>query len=250
MKFRRDKQCPALMGFNLQGHAKLIYCGQWSCPRCSKKLARKWANRVRVHITETSRLDGEAWYMLTVTLGSSEKEVSSAYRKLKKLWNRLRMSITRQVKAKWQYCAFVEGQPHRQSMPHFHIILNVIPPGVLGKKGVVTQHAVHNYAHRMGWGFEADFSTVTDEKAAWYVSKYVSKGSSVIPRGFRRVRVSRKWTPFVKDPLKILIVRAQGEGLEKYLERVQDLTNVSLDDLRSEYQTAVYELQEQQQHAV
>lgn len=249
MKFSTDRHCPTLIGFTLQGKARIIYCGQWSCPRCSKKLARKWANRVRIHITETTRIDGENWYMLTVTLGSTEKEVAPAYRKLKKLWNRLRMSITRQVKTRWQYCAFVEGQPKRQSMPHFHIILNVIPPKIVGKKGRVTKHAVHNFAHRLGWGFEADFQAVTDDDASYYVSKYVSKGSAVIPRGFRRVRVSRRWTPFPLDPLKRLIVRRQGETLPDFFTRVQELTDTPLDDLYSEWSTATYELGELQSHA-
>jgi len=249
MSFSTRHSCPALIGFTLQGKAKLIYCGQWSCKTCSRKLARRWANRVRNHLAETTRIDGESWYMLTLTLGSSEKRVDLAYIKLKKLWNRLRMSITRQAKIKWQYCAFVEGQPKRQSMPHFHIIMNVIPPKCLGKKGVVTKHAVHDFAAKLGWGFEADLQSVTDEKASYYVAKYVSKGSAVIPRGFRRVRTSRRWTPFQKDPLKRLIVRRAGEPLPDYLIRVQELTNTPLDDLYSEYSERTYELQELQSHA-
>lgn len=191
--------------------------------------------------------NGTAWYMLTLTLGGSEKEVAPAYRKLKKLWNRLRMAITRQVSGKWQYAAFVEGQPKRKSMPHFHIIINVIPPTMLGKKGKVTKHNVHNFAHRYGWGFEADFKAVSDDKAAWYVAKYVSKGTMVIPRGFRRVRTSQHWTPFVKDPEKRLIVRRAGETLPDYLIRVQEFTDTALDDLHAEYATAAYELEAQQQ---
>lgn len=249
MPFSTTRKCPTLVGFNHEGHCKIIYCGQWSCKHCSKVLARRWANRIRNHITETTRKDGVQWYMLTLTLGSGYKSPELAFTKLKKLWNRLRMAISRAIKIRWQYCAFVEGQPHRQSMPHFHIILNVIPPACIGKKGQVTQHATHNFANRLGWGFEADFGTVTDEKAAWYVAKYVSKGAHIIPRGFRRVRVSRAWLPFVRDPLKRLMVRRKSEALQDYLLRVEDWTNKSIDDLKSEYIQSTYELQEMQQHA-
>ena len=249
MTFRKSRVCPTLIGFNHEGHAKIIYCGQWSCKHCARVLARRWANRVRNHITETARLNGEQWYMLTLTLGSGYRSVERAYLALKKLWNRLRMAITRAVNIKWQYCAFVEGQPHRQSMPHFHIILNVVPPAVVGKKGQVTKHATHNFAHKLGWGEQADFGTVTDEKAAWYVSKYVSKGASVIPRGFRRVRVSRHWLPFTKDPFKRLMVRRKSEPLQDYLLRVEEWTDQPIDDLKTEYIQATFELQEMQNDA-
>jgi hypothetical protein len=229
------------------GKAKLIYCGQWSCERCAKRQARRWANRIRKHMALSTSNGGAAWFMLTLTLGGSEREVEPAYRKLKKLWNRLRMAINRQVSGKWQYAAFVEGQPKRKSMPHFHIIIDIIPKQMLNKKGKVTQHNVHNMAHKYGWGFEADFGVISDEKAAWYVSKYVSKGAAVIPRGFRRVRTSQHWTPFDRDPEKRLIVRRSGEALPDYLIRVQEFANVPLDDLHSEWATAVYELDAQQQ---
>lgn len=249
IKFRRERQCPVTLGFTLQGKCKVIYCGQWSCSRCSKLLARRWARRVLLHLRKTTADDGMQWYMLTVTLGSAELDVSRAYQKLKKLWNRLRMSITRQVKIKWQYCAFVEGQPHRQSMPHLHVILNLIPPDCYGKKGKVTQHAVHNFAHALGWGFEANFQAVTDDRASFYVAKYVSKGSRAIPRGFRRVRVSRQWATVPRDPLKKLIVRAYGETLDCYLLRVENLTNTDIQDLLAEYNTAIYDLGAQQINA-
>jgi len=151
------RKCPVLFGFDRNGFAKLIYCGQWSCPDCAKRLSRKWAVRVKLHIQEGEKTGEEKWYMLTLTMGRGEHNPTDAYKKLRKLWNRLRMAINRSnVDFRWQYAAFVEGQPKRRNMPHFHIIMDTLPPAKRNKRGEITKHALHDWAHKMGWGFEAD----------------------------------------------------------------------------------------------
>lgn len=238
-------KCPVIFGYDKKGNTKLIYCGQWTCPNCAPRLARKWAIRVKVHIGIEQDRTTYQWYMLTLTLGSTYKEPVAAYGALKKLWNRLRMAIARDHPGdKWQYAAFVEGQPKRQSMPHFHIIMDVQPPAKRNKKGVITKRAIHDYAHKMGWGFEAELKPVNSQKAASYVSKYVSKGAGVVPKGFRRVRVSRGWSPLVKDPDKRLIVIRKGEELHEYLDRVNEFTGVPHEELYEKYLDAERQLEE------
>jgi len=239
MKFRTEpKKCPALVGFTIKGEARLIYCGQWSCEHCRKIISRKWAIRVKTHLQADKDYTGDTWYMLTLTLGSGYKDVFKAFKGLRKLWNRLRMHINRETGSHWQYCAFVEGQPHRDNMPHFHVIMNIAPHGVYGKRGTITKHATHTFAHKLGWGYEADMKAVEGDKASWYVSKYTSKGAGTVPKGFRRVRTSRGWAKLPKDPARMLIVRAKTEQIQDYILRVADITGREMDDLYEAWEIA------------
>jgi len=116
--------------------------------------------------------------------------------------------------------AFVEAQPKKRKMPHFHIITNVPAPYR------IKDFAVHN-----GFGHQAKQDEITSTKAAYYVSKYVSKGDPNMPKKFRRVRVSQKWAklpPFVGDHL---FVKSKNELLRDYLIRVHEATGRGLDDL-------------------
>jgi len=229
-------RCPVTFGFDRNGFTRLIYCGQWSCPDCAKKLAKRWAVRIKLHIQKDTQDYALKWYMLTLTLGRGHSDPQLAYKALRKLWNRLRMAINRfDDSRKWQYAAFVEGQPKRQNMPHFHIIMDNQPPCKRNKKGEITKHALHDWAHRMGWGFEADLGQVDHDKAASYVAKYVSKGSGVVPPGFRRVRVSHGWTKLPKDPERKLLVLQKAESIVDFILRVGDRTSVEYSILVDRY---------------
>jgi len=220
MKFAK-RSCPVLCAFKTNGQATIILCGRWNCPVCAKKLAKQWARRVYLHLELRGVETGELWYFLTLTLGSGYKDPGRAFGQLRKLWNALRMYITRK-KGKWEYVAFVEGQKHRRNMPHFHIIMSLEPPDCRGKRGLVTDHAVHAFAVRRGFGFEAKLETVTSHRAAHYVSKYASKGTDITPKGFRHVRASRGWT---RPPKKLpYLVPAKGEDIAHFLLRVHDIT--------------------------
>lgn len=217
----------------------MIYCGQWACPDCAKRLSKKWAVRVKIHIQKDEKTIGVGWWMLTLTLGRGAKDPVEAYKALRKKWDRLRQAINRSGNAgAWQYAAFVEGQPKRQNMPHFHIIMDVQPPAKRNKKGVITKHAIHNWAHKMGFGFEADLKPVTGAGAAGYVAKYVSKGSGVVPKGFRRVRVSHGWQKLKIDPDKRLIVIKANETLMNYIVRVAEETGLDHNTIVGRYFSA------------
>lgn len=191
---------------------------------------------MKLHIQAEGIENEKTWFMLTLTMGRGEHNPTDAYKKLRKLWNRLRMAIGRgNMGIAWQYAAFVEGQPKRQNMPHFHIIMDTLPPAKRNKKGEITKHALHDWAHSMGWGFEADLGQVDHNKAASYVAKYVSKGSGVVPHGFRRVRVSQGWTKLTKDPERTLLVLQKNESVVDYILRVGDRTSVDHSTLVDRY---------------
>jgi len=128
--------------------------------------------------------------------------------------------MKRNIQGKWEYCAFVEGQPERDDMPHFHIISTRKCP----KR--IKDVAVWN-----GFGHQAKQKRVNSGGAAFYVAKYASKQASNTPRGFRRVRTSSGWTPLPTRDSCTIYVQAAKEGLQDYLARVASETMVPLDTI-------------------
>jgi len=216
------KRCPTQKAFNYKGEVVNVYCGSWSCKRCGKVNSKMWAWRVCIQIENA---EGRA-YFWTLTLGSGFKTKEQGFKALPKLFDTFRKMVQRAV-GKWTYCAFVEGQPKRGNMPHFHII-SMVPAPV----------RIKDLAVRAGFGYMADEQRVSDKKAASYVAKYTSKGFEDAPAKFRRVRTSRNWAKlpeFKGDPL---LVKGKVESVTAYLLRVEVHTSVTIDELWERWQLA------------
>lgn len=233
----KSKQCPVSVCFTKSGETRLLRCGKWNCPHCSRLLSKKWAKRVIRFIEwENFIATGDPqsimprFYFMTFTLKGKRLSIHKAYELLPVLWERLRKRFQRMY-ADWQYIAFVEGQPKRQNMPHFHVISNYEPPAKRNAQGVITQHNMHNFAHSVGFGFEADLQPVDTITAAFYVTKYMSKQGTEAPKNFRRVRASAGVEKLPPNTDKKYIVRSRGEGVMQYIARVADVTGQNPIDL-------------------
>ena len=224
------RKCPVLVGFTTQGATRLIPCGQWSCKKCAPRLARRWAVRVRKHIESRPKNRKTKFYFVTLTLGSRYRNTSQGFAAIRLLWDKLRKRFQRTY-PDWQYVAFVEGQPKRGGMPHFHVITNHPPPAKRNKHGEITRHNLHNWAVEMGWGHQAELDYLTGSKAASYVAKYATKQHPSTPKGFRRVRASNDWTKLPSDPNRRLIVQANGEDIAHFILRVHELTSLPAEQL-------------------
>lgn len=212
------KRCPQFYAFNQDAQLIAVRCGSWYCPHCMKINARQWGWRVTIHLTATGK---SAWFW-TLTLGRKYKTAEQGFAALPKLWDRLRKYMSRLQPGRWEYVAFVEGQPHRGHMPHFHIIsLSKCPK------------RLKDVAVWAGFGYEAKEAKITGRQAASYVAKYASKQSPKTPRGFRRVRASRSWSKLPKRPDVCLIVQAMDESLQNFLVRVASDTQHPLDEVVS-----------------
>lgn len=181
-----------------------------------KKNAQLWSWRVNIHV---SRHHGPC-YFWTFTLGRKYKTAEDGFAALPKLWDRLRKFIQRRVKGTWEYCAFVEGQPKRGHMPHFHVISLTKCP-----------RRIKDVAVWNGFGYEAYEDRINSGKAASYVSKYASKQSPKTPTGFRRVRASRGWAQLPVRENPEIYVQAAKESLQDYLTRVASETAIPLDEI-------------------
>jgi hypothetical protein len=154
------------------------------------------------------------------------------FKALPRLWDAFRKAVQRALKekgvtGKWSYLAFVEGQPKRQYMPHFHILSSHKSPKRL-----------KDMAMYAGFGYEAKEKPVDGVKAMSYVAKYASKQAQETPKNFRRVRASQDWAKlptFDGDPL---FVKARDETLTNYLQRVNEATGVDMDTLLDRWSLA------------
>jgi hypothetical protein len=204
-----------------------------------------WARRAAKAANElTNEEQGELWF-LTLTLGRSVKSVQVGYSLLPGLWDTTRKNYQRKL-GSFSYLAFVEGQPNRSYMPHFHILTVEAPPVRPGKHGNITQHSLHDWAHALGWGFEAKLLIVNGPEAMAYVAKYASKISPFTPKSFRRVRASRDWPKDDKPKGGAWITPAFKEDIPHFLQRAADFTGLAIEDCYTAYSTLMDEIKDSQ----
>lgn len=246
MSFKRSLRefCPVSICFTKTGETRLLRCGKWSCPHCAKLLSKRWAKRVYQHIQEQQTVtaenplaDTKQFWFMTFTLKGKRLTTERAYVLIKKIWGKFRKQMQRKYR-EWQYVAFVEGQPKRQNMPHFHVISDCQPPARRNKHGIITKRAMHDYAHSLGFGYQADLSQVSGRKAAFYVAKYVSKQGTSVPKNFRRVRTSQDWLKLPENPERKYIVKSRGEGMGSFVSRVATETGLSEADVYTRFAVA------------
>lgn len=214
--------CPTAIAFNAMGKTAPIWCGSWSCARCQVVNAKLWAWRVRIHVAE----QGNQAFFWTLTLGSHFRTASAGFDALPRLWDVIRKRVKKDV-GQWSYCAFVEGQPKRGYMPHFHVVSMQKSPKRL-----------KDYAVQCGFGHQAIEEPITSDQGSYYVAKYASKQSPFTPKGFRRVRTSQDWAKLPEGHWPKLIVRSRSETLMDFLLKVESETGVSIDLLYDRYEMA------------
>lgn len=208
------RKCPVMKAFTIHGTVVAVFCGSWSCPRCAKMNARKWAWRTALQMN-----DNPAPYRFwTLTMPGGMRSPWVAFQKLPEMWDAMRKTMQRQYGA-WLYLAFVEGQAHRNGMPHFHVITGQPAP-----------YRLKDLAAHLGFGYQAWDVLVNSSQGAQYVAKYASKGDPAMPRNFRRVRACRAWEKLPNHVRVPYICQRKGEDLAAFLVRVSEETPLSVDD--------------------
>lgn len=227
--------CPYGIGFNNAGKAVPLLCGKWSCEKCRVVLAKQWAWRASLHITNTN----SQAYFWTLTLRSDIRTAYQGFRVIPKSWDSLRKTMQRKT-GKWSYLAFVECHPKRSHIPHFHV-LSLTPSPVVGSH---IAKPIKDLAYNSGFGYMATEELVASWKAAWYVAKYASKHDSSIPRNFRRCRSSRDWAKLPEQTLPAYMVKSKAEHLWEFIQRVSDCSGVVQETLLLRWRVAcnIYEV--------
>jgi hypothetical protein len=198
--------------FTAEGEIQLLSCGSWTCPHCGLVNAFHWALRVHYGIALWRPKPAYFW---TLTLPAWVERPQTGYSilpaRFKNFANKLRYRL-----GAWYYVAFVEEHPHRNFIPHFHIISLQKSP-----------ERLKDLANSAGFGYQAMEVPIDGAKAAWYVSKYTTKQGFEMPRRFRRVRVCQAW-PSLPDPIYETQVYPMlpRETVRAYCARISDLVGL------------------------
>lgn len=223
-----------MVAFTKAGTPKLLYCGKWSCRICRKQNAMEWADDARHCLRKAPMKWGKPKFW-TFTLPSRITSVAQGYAEIKRLWDNMRQELKRD-QGKFPYLAFVEGQPKRGGMPHFHVIIYAHVPLRYQRRREAEKN-IKDFAVHIGFGHQAKEEKITSGKAANYVTKYVSKSTPGMPKYFRRVRASQDWIRKPKPAKQQWVVRARGEQVSDYLLRVEEVSGRSVDEIQADYST-------------
>lgn len=221
-------KCPTgIRAFNAEGNVVRIACDRWTCPVCGRALSWRWAERVRYGI---ALWPGMA-FLWTVTLPGSVRTPERGFQVLRGAWDNLRKSLQRQLPA-FHYAAFVELHPHRSGIAHFHIVSLHKCPGRL-----------KDVAHHAGFGYQAKEQEITGKEVAGYVAKYTSKQGAEMPKGFRRVRLSRTWPKLPAPLYDVPVLPAKpSESLQEYFLRIAARADITPPDAAARWEHPEYDL--------
>ena len=165
-------------------------CSSWErCPECSERKRRYLARIIDLGITD--RIGAGYTYFLTVNAPGTNEHRRWVQGKITRqrpscechdnglslgewnadasaCWNRFRLSLSRLVDGSLTFIRSVEVQ--KRGALHLHVILNVDRP--------LIPEEVQALALAAGFGCVFDLQVVNSaQKAAWYISKYVTKSA-------------------------------------------------------------------------
>lgn len=131
-------------------------CKSWSCPSCRPIKA----NIVRNYVKENFTSDN--LYMLTLTFYHSGSPLKT-WENLGSCWNRMRTYIAKRY-GTFKYLRIVE--PHKEGgWPHLHVLID----------GFICDKEIVKMVTNWGFGWNMHNERVSIDRAAKYVSKYLSK---------------------------------------------------------------------------
>jgi hypothetical protein len=120
---------------------------------------------------------------------------------------------------------------HATGVPHLHMLLSRPLPikTKYGYEGAGTSaHAVHDYAHSVGFGFMAEQTAIargSKKNAAAYVaklSKYLSKTGHLLPKNARRVSASHGLIEALDKSADDWEVRERGQDWLQWAANVDE----------------------------
>lgn len=179
------KRAGILAGWDYESKRILLTranCNQWECDECSLRLRDRWVLRAKMGATEYMK---QGLRVDFVTITSHEKLATFEQTEYvwRFAWDKLYKAIKRKA-IRFEY--FIVPEKHEDGRMHVHALWTA----------AVTKKWLKDNARSRGLGHQADVKKVEDsQRAADYVTKYVNKGiGQEMPKGFRRVRTSQKWT--------------------------------------------------------
>lgn len=200
-------KCPntksvTVFGRNSEQKKALLFnprCKQWDCPYCAEHNKTYWIHQaMRGTLLITS--EGREVQFVTVTSRAYATPYTSLYffrQNWPKLSRRMKYktNLWRDYAGKdWAY--FLVPERHQSGVLHAHI---------LAATHISSEKIWKTAAWQTGFGYIIDVDEmITPKKAAFYVSKYLTKqiAGGLWPKDFMRVRHSRNWPIAHEKPLE------------------------------------------------
>lgn len=157
-------------------------CKKWSCDFCGQQRAA-WFAVLAAHGYDALTLDGTEVMFWTVTSHRNIRSLVKGIFVWRQAWPKLRKRLQRAAE-NVAYASIPEQ--HKDGSLHIHLLV----------AASVTERWCKDNAAQVGLGYIGEYEQVrTAGKAAWYVSKYLTKESHKLqwPKYFRRVNTSRNW---------------------------------------------------------
>ena len=164
-------------------------CHKWTCEYCGVQRGRFFMV-IAAFGHEKLTSDGKVLQFATVTSNAKLRSARSGIVAWRANWPKL---LKRMKRASGALAYMQVPEQHKSGAYHVHLITTA----------TVTKRWLKDNAASCGFGYIADIEPIRDPgKAAWYVSKYLTKQSHSLkwPRYFRRVNMSRNWPR--PDPLE------------------------------------------------
>lgn len=207
---------PYLLGVNRGAQKAVLFqprCKSWSCPACADTNKRLWAVKV-YHGAEVIAENGNPINFLTIT-SHGKLDAAATIKVFPHAWGLLRQ---RAYRATGGFDYVLIPERHQDGRLHVH----ALETAGLGRRWWKDNAAA------VGLGYMADESIAKSAAgAAYYAVKYLTKSIECEswPRGFRRVRTSRRW-PELPDMPEVpgwdWRKLENGEGLVTTIERLRD----------------------------
>lgn len=133
-----------------------LRCKSWDCPYCAKIKGEHYRERMQ------PLFEKEALFFYTFTFYHN-KPVLEAWQSVQSSWNRLRTAAAKKY-GRFSYVRVLEHH-HRSDYPHLHVIADIR----------FTDTWLARELKAAGFGYQCKVEKVTSDRAAIYISKYLTK---------------------------------------------------------------------------
>lgn len=173
---------PQVVGEKAVRYVYAAPCDLWNCPYCSRVKKAQWAKRIYFGV---KFFDQYNWDFVTITSHRKLTDFESTLAVWPKAWEKLSNRLRHAYSP--EYALLPEH--HKDGRLHAHLIIG-------NAYAHITKKWIKDKGAASGFGFMNDSQKLENaEKAAFYVTKYITKTlkSDAWPVKFRRVRVSQGW---------------------------------------------------------
>lgn len=150
-----------------------FFCNSWGCLTCKKRNRRK----MRYMVLElATAFNMKYFWTLTIPQDMSKAE---SWEYIQKCWHKFTTIFKRKYGKNLDYIRIPE--PHKSGYPHIHFLTNKY----------LDVRVIRSQWKRLGGGYRMKVEQVSVKRISAYLSKYLTKIDTELPKGFRHYSLSK-----------------------------------------------------------